>query len=86
MGNEIGISDSPYEISYVKKLKNDKELSCSLLFENEEGPGITVSIILENGDRGIAIFNLSDMENKGLKKCNLKVVEERGQKFIYKEK
>ena len=86
MGNEIGIGDTPYEMSDVKKSKNEKELSCSLLFENEEGPGITVTITLENGDRGVAIFNLSDMETKGYKKCNLKVVEERGQKFIYKEK
>ena len=57
-----------------------------LLFENEDGPGITVRITLENGDRGVAIFNVSDMETMGHKKCNLKVVEERGQKFIYKEK
>ena len=28
MGNEIGIGDTPYEMSDVKKSKNEKELLC----------------------------------------------------------
>lgn len=84
MEEEIGIWDDPYKIKVNSK--SQKELSCSLLFVNEDyGPGISIKITIEKEGGAVATFDVSDMKTKGYKKCNLKVVEERGQKYIYKE-
>ena len=82
---EARITDARYEWK-VHKSRNDKELSCEMIFEYGEPvpASLDVLITLEKEDKAIATFNQLD-ENKKLKQITLRVKDQGGQKFIYKQ-
>jgi hypothetical protein len=83
---EFGIGS--YEESYyqeVRKYRNKKQLSCWINFRDEDYGGLDMSVTLEGADRAAVTSGLSHLDGREDRRF-LKVVEERGQKFIYKDK
>lgn len=78
----IGSYDESYGLE-VHKSRNKKQLSCWISFGVEDYEGIDMSITLEGTDRAVATSSLSYPDGREDRHF-LKVVEERGQKFIYK--